>query len=170
MNQDSASHEVASDRFHGLKPSALAANEKASVVRLALSVLAQRHRPGRLLSSPHRTRDYLRLKLGGRQREVFGTVYLDAQHRILQYAELFEGTIDGAAVYPRVVVQRALEVNAAAVVLFHNHPSGVAEPSAADRAITQRLKDSLALIDVRVLDHLVVCAGDVVSFAERGLV
>jgi DNA repair protein RadC len=170
MNQDTDLPDPVSDRFRGLNPGALSADEKQSVVRLALSVLSQRHRRGRLLTSPARTREYLRLKLGGRNREVFGAVYLDAQHRILEYAELFEGTIDGAAVYPRVVVQRALEVNAAAVVLFHNHPSGVAEPSAADRAITKRLQDSLALIDVRVLDHLVVSAGEVVSFAERGLV
>jgi len=170
MNHDTETCNAVSDRFRGLNPGALSADEKQSVIRLALSVLSQRHRPGRRLTSPDRTREYLRLKLGGRQREVFGALYLDAQHRILQYAELFEGTIDGAAVYPRVVVQRALEANAAAVVLFHNHPSGVAEPSAADRAITDRLRDSLALIDVRVLDHLVVCAGDVVSFAERGLV
>jgi len=154
MNQGVSSQESPADRFCGLNPGALSKDEKASVVRLALSVLAQQHRPGRRLSSPDRTREYLRLKLGDRQREIFGTVYLDAQHRILQYAELFKGTIDGATVYPRVVVQRALEVNAAAVLLFHNHPSGVAEPSAADRAITQRLQQSLALIDVRVLDHL----------------
>ena len=85
------------------------------------------------------------------------------------FEELFWGTIDGASVYPRVVVQRALEVNAAAIVFFHNHPSGVAEPSHADEAITRRLRDALALVDVRVLDHFVVAAGESVSFAERGL-
>ena len=101
--------------------------------------------------------------------EVFGALFLDNRHRVIQVAEMFQGTIDGASVHPRVVVQRALEVNAAAVVFFHNHPSGVAEPSHADEAITRRLRDALALVDVRVLDHFVVAAGESVSFAERGL-
>ena len=96
-------------------------------------------------------------------------MFLDNRHRVLQVEEMFQGTIDGASVHPRVVVQRALEVNAAAVVLFHNHPSGVAEPSHADQAITRRLSDALALVDVRVLDHFVVAAGESVSFAESGL-
>jgi len=169
MKRDASALQAASDRFVGLKPASLSAVEKASVVKLALAVLAQRHRPGRALTSPVRTREYLRLKFGDRKQEVFGTLYLDSQHRVIQLAELFHGTIDGASVYPRVVVQRALEVNAAAALFFHNHPSGVAEPSTADRAITRRLQDALALVDVRVLDHIVVSAGTTTSFAECGL-
>ena len=159
----------ADDRFTGLKPSELNEQEKQSIVTLATKVLAFKFRAGRVLSSPDETRAYLRLKLAGYRNEVFGCLFLDNRHRILAMRELFQGTIDGASVHPRVVVQRALEVNAAAVVLFHNHPSGVAEPSHADEAITRRLRDALALVDVRVLDHFVVAAGDSVSFAERGL-
>jgi DNA repair protein RadC len=96
-------------------------------------------------------------------------VYLHNRHRVIEAAELFQGTIDGASVYPRVVVQQALTLNAAAVMFFHNHPSGVAEPSHADEAITRRLKEALALVDIRVLDHFVVTVGESVSFAERGL-
>jgi DNA repair protein RadC len=121
------------------------------------------------LSKPDETRDFLRLRLADYRNEVFGCLFVDNRHRIIAVRELFQGTIDGASVYPRVVVQQAMEVNAAAVVFFHNHPSGVAEPSHADEAITRRLKDALALVDVRVLDHFVVSAGESVSFAERGL-
>ncbi len=100
---------------------------------------------------------------------MFGCLFLDNRHRIIEVVELFQGPIDGSSVHPRIVVQKALEVNAAAMLFFHNHPSGVAEPSNADEAITRRLKEALALIDVRVLDHFVVTAGESVSFAERGL-
>jgi DNA repair protein RadC len=96
-------------------------------------------------------------------------VFLDNRHRVLYFEEMFQGTIDGSQIHPRVVLQRALEANAAAVILYHNHPSGVAEPSKADENITSRLKDALSLVDVRVLDHFVVGAEDVTSFAERGL-
>jgi len=169
MSTNSQAPAVSPDRFGDLKPGALSEVERASIINLALSVLALRHRRGRALTSPRHTHDYLRLKLGDRKQEVFGTLFLDSQHRMLQYAELFQGTVDGAAVYPRVVVQQALELNAAAVVFFHNHPSGVAEPSSADKHITRRLQEALALVDVRVLDHVVVSAGDATSFAERGL-
>ena len=158
------------DRFAGLRPSELSTAEKQSLVTLALGILKQRHRAGRTLSSPNDTRAYLRLKLAERKAEVFGSFFLDNRHRVIEAVELFQGTIDGASIHPRVVVQRALEVNAAAVVFFHNHPSGVAEPSHADEAITRRLKDALALVDVRVLDHFVVAAGESISFAERGLI
>jgi DNA repair protein RadC len=114
-------------------------------------------------------REYLQLKLRDRKAENFGAVFLDNRHRVLCFEEMFQGTIDGAQVHPRVVVQRALEANAAAVILYHNHPSGVAEPSKADENITSRLKDTLSLVDVRVLDHFVVGAEDVTSFAELGL-
>jgi DNA repair protein RadC len=101
---------------------------------------------------------------------VFGSLFLDNRHRVIAVRELFQGTIDGASVHPRVVVQQALEVNAAAMVFFHNHPSGVAEPSRADEMLTRRLSEALALVDVRVLDHFVVSGGESVSFAERGLI
>ena len=168
-NQDVESFPDA-NRFDALKPGGLNREEKESVIKLALSVLAERHRAGRALGSPEQTRSFLRLKLVDRKHEVFGVLFLDNRHRVIQVAEMFQGTIDGASVHPRVVVQRALEVNAAAVVFFHNHPSGVAEPSHADEAITRRLRDALALVDVRVLDHFVVAAGESVSFAERGLI
>ena len=120
-------------------------------------------------TSPSATRDYLRLQLSERQQEVFCCLFLDSQHRLIEYQELFVGTIDGCSVYSREVVKAALKVNAAAVIFAHNHPSGVAEPSEADQRITDRLKEALALIDIRVLDHLIVGDSSVVSFAERGL-
>ena len=138
--------------------------------KLALSILADRHRSLRVLGSADQTRSCLSLKLADRKDEVFGALFLDNRNRVIKLAELFQGTIDGASVYPRVVVERALALNAAAVVLFHNHPSGVAEPSQADEIITHRLREALALVDVRVLDHFVVTGGDSVSFAERGLI
>ena len=170
MNKTDTSVEVlVEDRLSGLKPSDLNDVEKRSVITLAMKVLAIKHRAGRVLSKPDETRDFLRLRLADYRNEVFGCLFLDNRHRIIAVRELFQGTIDGASVYPRVVVQQAMEVNAAAMVFFHNHPSGVAEPSHADEAITRRLKDALALVDVRVLDHFVVSAGESVSFAERGL-
>ena len=138
-------------------------------MELALAILQDLHQPGLELPSPNRTREFLRVLLADRKAEVFGCLYLDNRHRVIETAELFQGTIDGAAVYPRVVVQQALTLNAAAVMFFHNHPSGVAEPSHADEAITRRLKEALALVDIRVLDHFVVTVGESVSFAERGL-
>lgn len=157
------------DRFTGLKPSELNDQEKQSVVILAMKLLAVKHRAGRTLSSPEETRNFLRLRLADYRNEVFGSLFLDNRHRIIAVRELFQGTIDGASIHPRVVVQQALEANAAAMVFFHNHPSGVAEPSRADEMITRRLKEALALVDVRVLDHFVVTGGESVSFAERGL-
>jgi len=157
------------DRFDGLSPAILNDVEKQSLTRLAMQVLAARHYRGRTLGSPGDTQAYLRLRLADRKTEMFGCLFLDNRHRILELRELFQGTIDSTSVYPRVVVQRALEVNAAAVVFFHNHPSGVAEPSQADQLITRRLRDALELIDVRVLDHFVVAAGDSVSLAVRGM-
>ena len=158
------------DRFSGLSPTELNEMEQQSLVALALSLLANRHRAGVLLSSPDETRSYLRLRLAERKNEVFGCVFLDNRHRVIEVTELFQGTIDGASVHPRVVVQHALACNAAATLLFHNHPSGVAEPSHADEAITRRLKEALSLIDVRVLDHLIVGDGSCCSLAERVLI
>ncbi len=161
--------ETKDDRFDGLTSSDLNDMEKQSLVTLTMDLLSERNRRGQVLASPDETRAYLRLRLADYRNEVFGCLFLDNRHRIIEVAELFQGTIDGASVHPRVVVQKAMEVNAAAMLLFHNHPSGVAEPSHADEAITHRLKEALALVDVRVLDHFVVTAGESVSFAERGL-
>jgi DNA repair protein RadC len=122
-----------------------------------------------VFTSPHATRDYLCLQLCDRQHEVFCCMFLDSQHRLIEYQELFVGTIDACSVYPREVVKAALKVNAAAVIFAHNHPSGVAEPSAADQRITERLTSALGLLDIRVLDHFVVGDNTAVSFAERGL-
>ena len=156
------------DRFRSLNPSLLTSAEKSSVVALALKVLSGRFRRGRCLNAPEDVQQFLRLKLSGRRNEVFGVIYLDTRHRLIRMTELFNGTIDGAAIYPRVVVQKALENNAAAVILYHNHPSGVAEPSEADRGITLKLGRALALVDIRLVDHLVVTDGGYVSLAERG--
>ncbi|MEW8561262.1 MAG: DNA repair protein RadC [Candidatus Thiodiazotropha sp.] len=166
---DASVEALVEDRLSGLTPADLNDVEKQSVITLAMKVLSIKHRAGRVLSKPDETRDFLRLHLADYRNEVFGCLFLDNRHRIIAVRELFQGTIDGASVYPRVMVQQAMEVNAAAVVFFHNHPSGVAEPSHADEAITRCLKDALALVEVRVLDHFVVSAGESVSFAERGL-
>ncbi len=124
---------------------------------------------GPVLSQPRAARDYLRMRLRDLPHEVFAVVYLDNRHRAIKFEELFRGTIDGASVHPREVVKEALAVNAAAVILTHNHPSGMAEPSQADELITRRLKEALGLVDIRVLDHLIVGDGVCESFAERGL-
>ncbi|MGQ0657240.1 MAG: RadC family protein [Chromatiales bacterium] len=121
------------------------------------------------LTSPRATRDYLKSRLCGHVREVFACLFLDNRHRVLAFEELFLGSIDAASVHPREVVRAALRHNAAAVIFAHNHPSGVAEPSAADEHLTRRLKEALLLVDIRVLDHFVIGDGDPVSFAERGL-
>ena len=136
--------------------------------------LARRHyaealRGGAVLSSPGETRRFLTAQLRDRPFEVFCCLFLDNRHRLLAFEELFRGTIDGASVHPREVLRQALAHNAAAVILAHNHPSGVAEPSHADEFITTRLKEALALVDIRVLDHLIVGDGCCVSFADRGL-
>ena len=121
------------------------------------------------LSSPRAVRDYLRLALAGREQEVFVVLLLDAQHRVIACEELFQGTLTQTSVYPREVVKHALRHNAAALILAHNHPSGVAEPSVQDQALTRTLAEALALVDVKVLDHFIVAPGVCLSFAERGL-
>lgn len=126
--------------------------------------------PGTVLSTPTQVRDMLVARLRDRPHEVFACLFLDNRNRLIAYRELFRGTIDGATVHPREVVREALERGAAAVIFAHNHPSGVAEPSAADHAITRRLREALALVDIRVLDHMVIGDGQAVSFAERGLI
>ncbi|WP_444943189.1 DNA repair protein RadC [Microbulbifer sp. ZKSA006] len=124
---------------------------------------------GSALCSPAAVRDYLAIQLRHRRREVFCCLYLDSQHRVIAFEELFEGTLNAANVYPREVVQQALLKGAAAVILAHNHPSGVSEPSQADIWITERLTQALELVDIKVLDHLIVGEGKALSFAERGL-
>ncbi|MDZ7783390.1 MAG: DNA repair protein RadC [Halioglobus sp.] len=135
------------------------------VRRLAL----QQVRSGDALSSPAETRRFLQYHLAHHSREVFCCLFLDSQHRVLRCEDLFFGTLDGAAVYPREVAVRALQNRAAAVIFAHNHPSGVAEPSSADRRITERLRAALELLDIRVLDHIIVGSGRAYSFAEEGL-
>ena len=139
-------------------------------IKRALAILAERIRHGDALASPAAVRDYLRLLLHDRPHEVFVCVFLDSQNRVLACDELFRGTLAQTSVYPREVVKAALAHNAAAVIFSHNHPSGVAEPSRADELLTQALKQALAVVDIRTLDHFVVAGGQLVSFAERGLI
>jgi len=140
------------------------------VVDEALGVLEARVRKGPEFSSPCETKRYCQLQLSLEKDEVFACLFLDSKHRLIQFEPLFRGSVDSASVYSRVIVRRALELNCAAIIFSHNHPSGDPAPSQADVAITGRLKSSLELIDVRVLDHIVVGIGTVFSFAERGLV
>ncbi len=121
------------------------------------------------LTSPSQTRDYLRARMRGYRSEVFACLFLDNRHRVIEYEELFRGTIDGASVHPREVVRRSIHHNAAAVIFAHNHPSGVAEPSVSDEAITRKLQEALSLVDVRVLDHIIVGDSSSTSLAERGV-
>jgi DNA repair protein RadC len=171
-------------RFGGLGP-LLAADRRAfcagpglgdakyallqAAIEMSRRHLAERIARGDALTSPDDSRRYVRARLQHQPSEVFAVLFLDNRHRVLAFEELFRGTIDGAQVHPREVVRRCLAHNAAAVILAHNHPSGVSEPSQADRRITERLREALALVDVRVLDHLVVGHGEATSFAELGL-
>ncbi|MCG9639575.1 DNA repair protein RadC [Vibrio sp. Isolate34] len=139
-----------------------------AVLEMTQRYLAETLSRGDALTSPSHTKLYLSSILRDRQREAFYILFLDNQNRVIKDEVMFEGTIDAASVYPREVVKRALHHNAAALILAHNHPSGVAEPSQADRRITRRLTDALALVDIRILDHFVVGDGEVISFAERG--
>lgn len=124
---------------------------------------------GKAIASPAESQAYLSTALAGRDSEVFAVLFLDNRHRVIAFEEMFHGTVDNTTVYPREVAKRALTLNAAAVILAHNHPSGVPEPSDADRLITRRLRDALELIDVRLLDHFVIGHGSVVSLASRGM-
>jgi DNA repair protein RadC len=140
-----------------------------AVLEMSRRALRERLERGPALNSPQTVRDYLRLRLQGLAHEVFVAVFLDAQNRVLEVEELFRGTLTQTSVFPREIVKRALHFNAAAIIFAHNHPSGVAEPSRADEALTQTLKQTLALVDVKVLDHFVVGGDCAMSFAERGL-
>ena len=139
-----------------------------AVLEMAKRHLFEQLSRGDALCSPAETRQFLSAELGGYPHEVFACLFLDNRNRVITFEKMFFGTIDGASVYPREVVRLALKKNAASVIFAHNHPSGVAEPSTADENITQRLKQALALVDIRVLDHLII-GDEVVSFAERGL-
>lgn len=154
-------------RTPGLGP-AKAAQIRA-LAEIARRYAAQSLQRGEALESPRAAEDYLRAQLAPHEHEVFACLYLDNRHRVLAFEELFRGTIDSTSVYPREVVKSALRHNAAALLLAHNHPSGATEPSQADIAITRRLSDALALVDIRVLDHLVIGDGRCASLAERGL-
>lgn len=140
-----------------------------AVLEMGRRHLSATMKEGDLLTSPDLVRNYLSAQLRHQPHEIFAVLFLDNQHRLIAYDELFYGTIDGASVYPREVVKKALARNSSAVILAHNHPSGIAEPSQADQRITQRLQDALNLVDIRVIDHMVVGDKEVISFAERGL-
>lgn len=144
--------------------------EPTKIIATAQQILSNRLQRDENITatSPQAVEQFLQLKLAGKTREVFGVMFLNTRHQLICFRELFYGTIDGASVHPRIVVQEALACNAAACILSHNHPSGVSEPSGADLAITRRLKEALKLIDVRVLDHLVVAADNCTSLAQRG--
>ena len=146
------------------------ATRSNDVVQEALSLLTTTMRTNPIsLTSAEAVKNYCRLNLATREHEIFGALFLDSQHRLIEFRELFRGTIDGCSVYVREVAKEALSLNAAAVIFTHNHPSGISEPSQADIRITERLKEALSLFDVRVLDHLIVSVESVVSFAERGM-
>ena len=154
-------------KIKGLGPAKRA--ELAAVIELARRALRQELAQRPAFDHPAKVKDYLRLQLGGHRHEVFAVLFLDAQNRLLKLEEMFRGTLTQTSVYPREVVKRALDLHAASVILAHNHPSGAAQPSKADEHLTHTLTSALRLVDVRVLDHLVVGQGEVVSFAERGL-
>jgi DNA repair protein RadC len=146
----------------------IASNEQILVA--ARRMLAHRVRRGASLQSPQKAGEYLALRLGNLDHEVFGLILLDKRHRVIECLDLFRGTIDGASVHPREVVKLALQKSAAACIAYHNHPSGVQEPSQADELITARVKEALALIDVRLIDHLILAGPNVLSFAQQGLI
>ena len=140
------------------------------ILDAARQAIEHKMQRGASFTSPAAVKEYLCTKLGGFEHEVFAVLFLDTQHRLIEYAAMFQGTIDSAEVHPREVVKAALRHNAAAVIVSHNHPSGNPEPSAADQALTQRLREALGLVDVRVLDHVIVAGNATASFAERGLI
>jgi DNA repair protein RadC len=140
-----------------------------AALELARRTLQEQLTTGTALTSPGAVRDYLRLAIGGREYEVFVCLWLDAQHRVISFQEPFRGTLTQTSVYPREIVKAALAANAAAVIFAHNHPSGAAQPSQADELLTRNLREALALIDVKVLDHFIVAGAQSLSFAERGL-
>lgn len=144
--------------------------DEQTVIDHALTILESRlHKPQHTFKNPHDVRNYLRLNLANKEHEVFAVLYLDNQNGMINLTQMFRGTIDAATVYPREVVKAALQFNAAAVIFAHNHPSGVSEPSQADKLITERLQQALSLVDIRTLDHFIIGSGQPYSFAEHGL-
>lgn len=141
-----------------------------AVLEMAQRALKEQLKKGDVMDSPQSVRDYLRLNLAGKEHEIFLGIFLDARNRTIAAEELFAGTLTQASVYPREVVKRALYHNAAAMIFAHNHPSGIAQPSKADEMLTQTLKQALALIDIKVLDHFIIGDSDTLSFAEQGLI
>ena len=158
------------NRFAGLGAQALSEAERESVVQLALQVMAQQVADGPVMTGEADAARYLQLKVGGQEREVFGCLFLTTRNRLIRDEALFYGSVDRAAVYPRVILQRALKHNASALICYHCHPSGTAEPSASDMDLTSRCRDLLDEIDVRLLDHIVVSRTETVSMAARGLI
>ena len=158
------------NRFAGLGVETLSEAERETVVKLALKVMAQEVADGPVLTGERAAARYLQLKAGRREREVFGCLFLTTRNRLIRDEELFQGSIDRATVYPRVVLQKALAHNAGAIIAYHNHPSSSASPSASDVSLTGRVKDLLDEIDVRLLDHIVVSPTETVSMAARGLI
>ncbi|WP_308389228.1 DNA repair protein RadC [Acidithiobacillus sp. AMEEHan] len=153
-------------REHGLGSAKFA--QLQAVLEMARRHLAESWQRGETLESPRRVAEYLRVSLRDRAREVFAVLFLDQRHRVLRFEEMFQGTIDSATVHVREIAKRALELNAAALIVAHNHPSGVAEPSTADRQLTRRLEDALRLLELRLLDHFIVGDGEPVSLREAG--
>ena len=160
---------LADNRFAVMTSDHLTEAEQDSVLAFATDILRRRYQRGHELGRPEDVGRFLMLELARYRNETFAVIFLDQRLRLICYEELFHGTLDTTAVHPRVVVQRTLEVNAGAVILAHNHPSGVAEPSISDRALTKQLQEALALIDVRVIDHVIVAGGTWYSFATQGL-
>ncbi len=158
---------VALTRVKGL--GAAKSAQFAAAIELARRSTKEELKSGATLTSPGAVRDYLRLAIGSRPHEVFVCIWLDAQHRVIRFEEPFRGTLTQTSVYPREVVKAALACNAAAVIFAHNHPSGVAQPSQADELLTRNLREALALVDVKVLDHFIIAGNQAISFAERGL-
>ena len=171
VNEMNATQQVkpSARRLSKVMREALFSQDASNILAAASELLEQRARYGSALTSPQSVRDYLRIQLSGREHEIFVCVFLDAQHRVLKCEEMFRGTLTQTSVYPREVVKAALRENCAAVIFAHNHPSGVAEPSQADEMLTRQLKEALAMVDVKVLDHFIVAGSRSLSFAERGL-
>lgn len=162
-----SSSESAFCQIDGLGPAKYA--QLQAVMEMARRALHEEMQQRDALSSPQAVRNFLRLNLQSREHEVFAALFLDAQNRVIAAEDMFHGTLTQTSVYPREVVKRALHHNAAAIIFAHNHPSGVAEPSKADELLTRALKEALALVDIKVLDHFIVAAGGSISLAERGL-
>ena len=167
LNAIFAASEQEISQVHGMGSSKYV--QLQAIFEMSRRALNEQMQTQNVLNSPQQVRDYLVLKLGGQHKEVFLLLFLDTQHRLIASEEMFTGTLKETSVYPREVVKRALHFNAAAVILAHNHPTGVAQQSSADELITRELGKALALVDVKVLDHFIVAGNQVLSFSERGL-